>query len=157
MLRDADRDIGFSVFSIAIALGLLYESYLPKYAAGAGDYGFSPVFFPTILIYLWLTLSVLILLKGLATRSRQDQAKSEISFSRPLIGFLLTGVYAYLMPVIGFTIASVSYAALFMLILGYRRPIPLISISLLFPVLMWYVFTFLLNVPLPVSPWFDRI
>jgi putative tricarboxylic transport membrane protein len=157
MLKDGDRDIGFSVVSIAIALGLLYESYLPKYAAGAGDYGFSPVFFPTILIYLWLVLSLLILLKGLAIRSKQGQAVLDISFSRPLIGFLLTAGYAYLMPVIGFTISSVSYAALFMVILGYRRPIPLISIAILFPILMWYVFTFLLNVPLPVSPWFDRI
>lgn len=157
MLKDADRDIGFSVFSIAVAIALLYESYLPKYAAGAGDYGFSPVFFPTILIYLWLTLSVLILLKGLATRSRQDQAKSEISFSRPLIGFLLTGAYAYLMPLLGFTAASILYSASFMLILGYRRAMPVLLVSLLFPILMWYVFTFLLNVSLPVSPWFDRI
>jgi hypothetical protein len=157
MLKDGDRDIGFSVLSIVIALGLLYESYLPKYAAGAGDYGFNPVFFPTILIYLWLTLSVFILLKGLATRSIQNQPKSEVSFSRPLIGFLLTGGYAYLMPIIGFTIASVLYAALFMAILGYRRLIPLLAVATLFPILMWYVFTFLLNVPLPVSPWFDRI
>lgn len=156
-MKDAHREIGFSLFSIAIAVALAIEAASSKYAAGAGDYGFSPVFFPSILIYLWLGLSVLILLKGLAIRASQDGGASEVSFSRPMIGFILTAAYAYVMPIIGFTISSILYAGCFMVILGYRKVVAVIAISLLFPFLMWYVFTFLLNVPLPVSPWFDRI
>jgi putative tricarboxylic transport membrane protein len=157
MLKDGDRDVGFALFSIAISLALLYEGYRPKYEAGAGDYGFSPVFLPLILIYLWLLLSVLILLRGLAVRKNQAATGFVVVLYRPVIGFVLTAAYAFLMPQIGFFSSSVMYAFLFMVILGYRRLIPLVGVSLIFPLLMWYVFTFLLNVPLPVSPWFARI
>ena len=149
--------MGFSLLSIAISLALLYEGYRPKYEAGAGDYGFSPVFLPLILIYAWLGLSVLILLRGLALRKKQANTGAKIDLSRSVIGFLLTCAYAFLMLKIGFFAASVLYAFSFMTILGYRRKIPLLGVSVIFPALMWYVFTFLLNVSLPVSPWFSRI
>lgn len=157
MLKEGDRDVGFSLLSIAISLALLYEGYRPKYEAGAGDYGFSPVFLPLILIYAWLGLSVLILLRGLALRKKQANTGAKIDLSRSVIGFLLTCAYAFLMLKIGFFAASVLYAFSFMTILGYRRKIPLLGVSVIFPALMWYVFTFLLNVSLPVSPWFSRI
>jgi putative tricarboxylic transport membrane protein len=157
MLKDGDRDVAFSLLSIAISLALLYEGYRPKYEAGAGDYGFSPVFLPLILIYTWLGLSVLILMRGLALRKKQANTGAKIDLSRSVIGFLLTCAYAFLMLKIGFFAASVLYAFSFMTILGYRRKIPLLGVSVIFPALMWYVFTFLLNVSLPVSPWFSRI
>jgi putative tricarboxylic transport membrane protein len=157
MLKDGDRDVAFSLLSIAISLALLYEGYRPKYEAGAGDYGFSPVFLPLILIYGWLGLSVLILLRGLVLRKKQETTGVKIDLSRSVTGFVLTCAYAFLMSQIGFFAASVLYAFAFMTILGYRRTIPLLAVSIIFPALMWYVFTFLLNVSLPLSPWFSRI
>ena len=157
MLKDGDRDVGFSLLSVAISLALLYEGHQPKYQAGSGDYGFSPVFLPNILIYVWLGLSVVILLLGLATRKKQVATGLGIDLSRSVIGFLLTCAYAFLMLKIGFFASSVLYAFSFMTILGYRRKIPLLGVSIIFPALLWYVFTFFLNVSLPTSPWFSRI
>ena len=58
---------------------------------------------------------------------------------------------------VGFLFASVPFAAALMLFLGFRRPLIVGAVSLLFPLVTWYCFNFLLNIPLPTSPWFVRM
>ncbi len=156
MRKESSRDIVFGSASTVVALILLYEAMSPDYVAGLGDYGFSPVFFPTILIYVWIGLSVFIVARGIWSK-RQAVVERTGSLTRPLLAFLLTCAYAILMLNIGFLFSTVIYSAVFLAIFGYRRWIPVTLVSLLFPLLMWYVFTFLLNVSLPASPWFSRM
>jgi len=157
MLKEGDRDSIFALFSIAVSLILLYEAKKPYYEAGVADLGVSPVFFPLLLIYIWLVLSILILTRGLILRKKQQPTKIQINFIKSLKGFLIVCLYAYLMPILGFYLASVFFSLSFMTVFGYQRKFPLLTISFLFPLLLWYIFTFLLNVSLPVSPWFFRI
>jgi|GEM_PF-2931226 len=157
MLKEGDRDSLFAVFSIVVSLMLLYEAKKPYYEAGVADSGFSPVFFPLILIYVWLGLSILLLTRGLIRRKKQQPTKIQISFIKPLKGFLIVCIYAYLIPILGFYLASVIFSLIFMTVFGYRSKLPLLIISFIFPLLLWYIFTFLLNLSLPVSPWHVRI
>lgn len=149
------RDILFGLFALAFAGVLWWETTKPQYLSdNAQNYGFDPAFFPRILIVLWALLAVSIVVRG--TQLMRDPMPEQNWF--PLAGsVLITTGYLSLMNVVGFLFSSIAFAAVLMPFLGFRRPIIVAVVSVLFPIAVWYSFVFLLKIPLPTSPWFTRI
>lgn len=139
---------------LAINLLLWMESLKPQYSnAQEQDYGFSPAFFPQILLSVWTLLCVVMIVRSLIL------AKTEVAaplWGKLFAAFVITGIYVALVDQIGFLMASVLFSAGFMYIFGYRRPVILTAVAVIFPVTTWWVFTHLLQIVLPTSPWFTN-
>ena len=161
MRQKAQRTLSFGAASILCAIVFLIHANSDRYSAGIADYGFSPVFFPEILLFFWLGLSLLLILKAwIEIRGLKPDAPnvfSERSYRRPMMCFGITSLYSVLILQIGFLFASMLFAIIFIRLFGYKKWAVAIPIAIVFPVVIWYVFNFSLHVPLPVSPWFSRI
>ncbi|MGB7299703.1 MAG: tripartite tricarboxylate transporter TctB family protein [Burkholderiaceae bacterium] len=149
------RDLLFGLAMLAVGALLWWETTKPKYLADKmQDYGFDPAFFPRILIGLWILTALAISVRALKVWQLPGESQN---WPRLLGVFALTGCYAWAVAEIGFLMASIAFTPLCILFLGYRRPIPILLITLVFPLATWYCFVFVLKIQLPVSPWFSRI
>lgn len=154
-MRVKVRDITFAGVLLAINGLLWLETWKSQYQqAQEQDYGFNPAFFPQILLTLWAILSVAIIVQTLLRDVGDVQAPV---WHRFIYGVALTGLYLLAMNFVGFLLASIPYAAAFMFIFGYRHRYIMPLIAVVFPTVTWWVFVFLLQMPLPVSPWFTRL
>jgi putative tricarboxylic transport membrane protein len=154
-LQRSIRDIAFGLVMLAGGGLFWWEMSKPRYQVDRmQDYGFDPVFFPRILIYIWLGLALLMVARALLFTGRPGDSQN---WGAVLGTILLVFFYAGAISFVGFLFASVPFAAALMLFLGFRRPLIVGAVSLLFPLVTWYCFNFLLNIPLPTSPWFVRM
>ena len=154
-MREGLRDIIFGAVMLVVAALLFLETTNPAYQqAGVLGYGFSPAFFPRILLIIWAALSVILIIRALPALHRE--------IDKPDWGKLAGAVaitlgYIGLISLVGFAFASIVFAAALMLFLGYRQVVPVALVAVIFPLVTWYVFTFLLHISLPTSPWFNRL
>lgn len=142
--------------SVLLVVGglLMLSTFDPKYQGFGIGSDLSPVFFPRVLLSLWLALSAVILLRGLrpsvAGWPRQEKARCA-----GVVAVVLAFTWA--MTVVGFLFAMIPCFMVVSVLLGYRRPLPILVFGLLVPLLTWFVFTEMIEVFLPTSPWFDLI
>ncbi len=154
-MRQGTLDVIYGAVMFAVGALLFWASTDPRYVAMPGmGAGSNPMFFPRILLALWMLLALLIAARGLLARGepvpRQRWAQ---------VGLVLALVagYTWLITAVGFLLASVLLCLALMLALGYRRLVVVGAVTVLLPTVIWYVFEFVLKIPLPTSPWFDRL
>ncbi|MDF1584826.1 tripartite tricarboxylate transporter TctB family protein [Marinimicrococcus flavescens] len=154
MRRDR-LDLIFGAAMLVLA-GLLWREAGALDAGNTGffGFGFDPGFFPRILLGFWAALSLVVLLRGLRGSALRVQAPSWPQLASLMA---LTAGYVLSITLIGFAFASVAFLLILLPVLGYRRPLVVLPVAVIFPLLTWYVFVFILQIILPVSPWFDRI
>lgn len=146
------RDIAFASAMLGLNAVFWRESFKPQYQDTlAQDYGFSPVFFPQIILSIWAILCGVIIIRALLTAKTTEEAPI---WKNLFSAIALTAGYIFLVNQAGFLIASIPFAASFMIVFGYRRPVVIASVSLIFPVATWWIFTHPLQIVLPSSPWF---
>jgi hypothetical protein len=138
-----------------VSLSLLLTGiglWLHTLTLGFADLGgaFSPVFFPRIVLSLWILLAVLSL--GIDVVVRQPADKTRWPVVLILIAALLA--YVYLLQPVGFLISSVAFSILILTITGQRRALEIIGFSLAIPATLVILFNHVLTMPLPVSPFF---
>ena len=68
-------------------------------------------------------------------------------------GFGLFTVMLVIMPSIGFSLAASLFVFSFVLLIGRYKFYLAIVIAVLIPSLLWFIFGYLLTVPLPKGPW----
>ena len=148
------RDIVFFSLLLIVNLLLWRHSLLPQYTnIQAQDYGFSPNFFPQILLSFWAVICAFLILRALVSA---DVKEATPLWGRLLTAITLTGVYVLLVGQIGFLLASIPFAASFMLLFGYRKYIVIGAVTIIFPIATWWIFTKVLKIYLPMSPWFSN-
>jgi putative tricarboxylic transport membrane protein len=70
-----------------------------------------------------------------------------------IMGFGLFTVMLVITPFMGFWLAASIFVCFFLLLIGrYKFPLAIV-IAVLIPSLLWFIFAFLLTVPLPKGPW----
>lgn len=154
-MRKGVRDIIFGTCMLAVGGLLWWETSKPRYQADkVQDYGFDPAFFPRVLLGLWFLLTIVILARSVVVWSQEVEPQN---WGRLAGSVVLSAAYIWLMDGIGFLFASVAFAIAIMVFLGLRRPMWIGLVGVLFPLLTWYCFVFLLQIPLPTSPWFVRL
>ena len=70
-----------------------------------------------------------------------------------ITGFALFTVMLIATPFIGFLLATSVFVCLFLLLIGHYKFYLAVLIALLIPSLLWFIFAYLLTVPLPKGPW----
>ena len=139
---------------LVVGATLMLSTFDPKYQGFGIGSDLSPVFFPRVLLALWIALSALILVRGVraATNDWPRQLKARCA------GVIVVVLgFTWAMTVVGFLFAMIPCFMIVSLLLGYRRPLPILVFGLLVPLLTWFVFTEMIEVLLPTSPWFARL
>ncbi len=101
----------FSLTVLFVAGVFLYESRL--FSAKKATQTFSSAFFPRIIIYMLILLSILLLIKSLYKREQQGPRRPMREYARehwrvPVI-FGLFIAYLYVMPIIGFFLSTLMF------------------------------------------------
>jgi hypothetical protein len=140
-----------SLVLLLIAAALLSQSYGQSYA----DLGsaFSPMFFPRIILWLWVGLAVLDLLSEARKRTETERPR----LAQVVIIAVGTLVFLWSMTRLGFFLSAVPFTALVLITLNARRPPAVLAVSLGVPVALVALFNHALSLPLPTSPftwWF---
>ena len=133
---------------------LMLSTFDPRYQGFGIGSDVSPMFFPRILLCLWLALATVILVRGLRAPGG-DWPLQMKARATGVIAAVLASTWA--MTVVGFLFAMIPCFMIVSVLLGYRRLLPIVTFGLLVPILTWFVFTALIEVFLPTSPWFDLI
>lgn len=133
---------------------LMASTFDPKYQGFGIGSDLTPVFFPRLLLSLWLILSAIILVRGFMAGAADWPYQMKARCAGVVV--VVLGC-TWAMTVVGFLFAMIPCFMIVSVLLGYRRPLPIVVFGLLVPILTWFVFTEMIEVFLPTSPWFDLI
>lgn len=136
-----------AIILLVIPVGLLRSTQGLTFADLGG--AFSPVFFPSIALWLWI---------GLATINLGSEVLSKAPLApKPLWRVVLVGLgfigYALAITPLGFLLSSVLFCVLCLLSLGIRKPIIVVGFSAALPLALFILFNHVLRLPLPHSAW----
>ena len=117
-----------------------------------GDVG--PAFAPRMFLGIWIILASIAFVQGLRSTA---ESEAPIRFGQLVQVVIIATGTALAMTRIGFVFAAIPGFALFCWAFQFRRPVPLIAISIAAPLGIWALFTFGFELLLPHSPWFHRL
>ena len=159
-MKSADRITSVLLFVLS-GLWIYWARQLPypKFAQiskmGPGD-------FPTIvaamlaICAIWLfvgTFRYRVEKKDVTSSDETGRAKNPKAFRDILTGFGLFTVMLFVVPFLGFSVASALFVFFFVFLIGRYRIYLSILIAILIPFALWLIFAYLLTVPLPKGPW----
>lgn len=134
--------------------GMLY--LVSQFSEAAEEFrALSPKFFPEILSWALLFLGAVILLQGVRRPAKLvfETRPTREALIRAVLFVLLVGGNLYLLPRLGFAITSALFMMLSQHLLGERKFLLNILRTALFVGALYYLFSILLRVPLPIGPW----
>lgn len=144
-MRFRDRDIWLGITLIVLSVfGLTSVSTIKE---GLASSKVTPKMYPTILFVLLIVCGVALIVQGICRAEKKPFPKFNIKRVLPLIGLLL--LYAFVLDLVGFVIATFVFLVCAMLLLGERSPVPILAISFVFSAGVYFVFTKFLMIPLP--------
>lgn len=144
-MRFRDRDIGLGIFLILFSvIGLISTSTINVRMTASKV---SPKAYPTILFIALIVCALFLIVQGIRRREKSPYPTFNLKRILPLVGLLL--FYAFFLKLIGFIATTLIFLVGAMLLLGERRPIVIIAVSLVFSVGLYFLFTKLLMIALP--------
>lgn len=146
------RSSGFFLILALAGILLLWHSFDPSYESSAGSAS-AMMFFPRVVLALWILLA----LAGAVEAFRKGMEAEKWALGRLAAFMAIVVAYVALIPQLGFLIASVPCAFLSLAVFGFRNPVLLPLASVVLPVSVWALFTYVIQIGLPASPWFVTI
>lgn len=152
------RDVAVGCAFLGGAALLWFETTREHYAATGARAGFNTIFFPRLVLATIACLALVLIVRGILSgpRGALPPAGAPASAWR-LLGIVLAMVlYVAAIPALGFTIAGWLFVPVMLGMLGFfARPLACVAVSLAFPPAVWVFVRDLLNIQLPISPWFN--
>jgi putative tricarboxylic transport membrane protein len=145
----ADRVAGALLLILAVAYWRLSDAIEVGFASDL----LGPRFFPRALAVLLGIAGALLVARTLLPRHvpAPVDAPAGERLDRLWAALAMTAAYIWLLPRVGFLPLTPVYLALFTLLLGYRRPLPLVATAVGVTVSLYVVFAEMLNVRLPAG------
>ena len=147
-----DRIYGAALFLVAALL--FATTYSAEYHQQGGLFGdVNTVFVPRIFLIAWMLLAAIQCVGGFIRKDAEAYPAVQwtklgtVSAIAVLVAFAMLGA--------GFLLATIPGFFLFTWAFGYRRPVILAAVSVIFPIAIWLLFINVFKLPLPHSPWFD--
>src|SRR5690625_166573 len=132
----------FSMFGYLIA---------NEFGGGVSLGSFCPSFFPKFVLITLAILYLCLLIKGIISL-KTDKTKinfNVIKIIRVVIYIILLIIYINLFFITGFIISTILFLIIGQYLFGVRNWMKIIIISIITPILLYYFFTGLFNIPLP--------
>lgn len=123
----------------------------------AGQFGnenpYGPDFFPKLILTL-LAITSALLVVGAVLKLKKNSESSPIQIDRSTVGkiLLLVGVliaYILLFFVAGFIVSTILFLLVAQWIFGVRKLVLLGTVSVVLPIVLYFVFTIAFKIPLP--------
>lgn len=106
----------------------------------------SPALFPLIITSFLFVLSIILIIRSF---NEADEEKKNSNIKPLFLIIAVSFLYLFLLPKVHFIVSSVLYLLSFLIILGERRWKIIVPISIITPILVYFIFGNLLNVLLP--------
>ncbi|SHI06298.1 tripartite tricarboxylate transporter TctB family protein [Marivita hallyeonensis] len=129
-----------------VGAGLYASTFQQTFTAGVAAQ--SPVFFPRIILTLWMGLALIALVQ---TMQRTEANAPVASWSRLGLLIVASVIYTNVIGREGFFIPSVIFAAISLPIFGVRNPLLVALYAIAVPGALVLFFNHMLSMPLPVS------
>ena len=139
----------------AISGFLLYVSREFVLPAATG-YKVGDDLWPKIVLTGLLIMLVSSLVFGWKKQAEVRVREPNASAIRCLVIISMSLVYAYILQYIGFLVLTPFFIGAFMRILGLRKILPLVGLSVLLTAAFFFLFRTILGVPLPLGLWYFR-
>ncbi len=149
-------ELSIGVVLLVLAIFMYYESFNPLYI-GFGQPEFPPMRFPRWILIGIGGLASLHLIRTAYGLVASDNAFARTLWLRTLLVAISIMIGTQLIIPLGFTFASMLTFWITGWLLGYRKPMQLLLYGTLFSLGAWVVFTFMIKLGLPTSPFFNRI
>lgn len=140
------------LFFIICAVALLGYSLVSYSNDFTKAWSQSPYLFPVIVAIILFVLGAVLLKQGCGGAEKASSSPAEDTTSDPksaLITLALVVAYFLLLPFAGFLFATIPFLAMFIFFLGERKPLVLAFVSVGVSVVLYLLFSVLLNVQLP--------
>lgn len=137
----------FALTLLALGGGLFAHSFASRYDSMGIGSSVSPVFYPRILLGLWMALSVIVLAQAFLRPGGAGQAQR--SWAAPLTIMAAVAGSIWAMRYLGYIGIAAPLAFICGWLLGYRRPLILILVALVIGLASWWLFDRALGIPLP--------
>lgn len=146
MSRILNERVLTQIALLAVAIALFSTTLGSHQGVSAAQ---SPVFFPRIILGLWIGLTLIGLLQDIT-------AEKEVNGIERLIAALLfigaALIYLNLVTRLGFALSSAPFTIVALLLFGIRNPVVLTSYAVAVPGAIVLLFNHVLGMPLPTSP-----
>lgn len=145
-----------------IILGLLVVSCFLLYIArelqlpAATGYKVGDDLWPKIVLIGLIIMSVVSLVFGWKKQAEVSVREPYASWTRWLVIIGMSLVYSYSLQYIGFVLLTPFFIGAFMRILGLRKILPLVGLSILLTAAFFFLFRTVLSVPLPLGLWYFK-
>lgn len=143
--------------TLAASLFLLWHTFDPSYETSFASAGRGPVFFPRILLVIIVLLSAAVMAQSLLRGQLAEDGSTPFEWRQALsvaLAAAVTGLYLYLIYVVGYLLASIAFSFVLPLVFGYRRWIAIAVFAAVYATVTWYVFEVIFHIVLPKSSWF---
>jgi len=150
------RVLDISVSAVLLAIGVAFMAHTYSGAFDTFTFGgdVGPAFAPRLFLTAWITFAALALIKAIRSGAPEPL---NINLTQLLSVAAVLCLTAYAITKVGFVFATIPGLAAFLWAIGYRKPVVVVLISILGPVVIWALFTFGFELLLPRSPWFYQI
>ena len=157
-VRPAERIATSAVLTIVPAALLVVS----RAGESTGLAAFSPMFFPSGVLWCWLAVAAVCLASDVA-RARAARTAPDASdppagrMPRPAAARIAAvtiamGAYVLAVTELGFLLTSIGFTVVTLLVLGTRSPAVLLGYGVLMPGVLFTLFNHVLGLPLPTSP-----
>jgi|SRR5690554_6931991 len=164
LTKERVYDLILSAFLIIVSIVCYYlVPYQVPQRRNYGSIPFTPDLFPRIVMVITVILAVFLVsstlsqyLKTKSTESAagaEEELESDIRLDKLLLVILILFAYVFCIDAIGYLITTLMFLAVLMYVLENRNYIALISTSIITTALTFYVFRYLMMVPLPPGIW----
>jgi len=139
----------------AISGFLLYISREFALPAATG-YKVGDDLWPKIVLVGLLIMLVFSLVFGWKKQAEVRDREPNASAIRCFVIISMSLVYAYILQYAGFLVLTPFFIGAFACILGLRKMLPLVGLSILLPAFSFFFFRTVLSVPLPLGLWYFK-
>lgn len=146
MSRFVNERVLTQLLLLAIACGLLISTLGSHPDVPAAQ---SPVFFPRIILGLWIGLTLIGLIQDVTSNKEVNGVDRLVATALFIVAAL---VYVNLVTRLGFALSSAPFAAVGLVLFGIRSPVAIILYAIAVPGAIVLLFNHLLGMPLPTSP-----
>lgn len=154
MARALDLTISSALLLLGIVLFIMTFSADFDVMTFGGDVG--PTFAPRLFLVPWMVLATAVVVHVVRTdQAEPGWAGFHIGQMAATIAIVL--ITAYAITKIGFVFAMIPGLFFFCLAVGYRKWMTLVAVTLISVPGLWALFTFVFELLLPRSPWFNQI
>ena len=143
MQKSRIQDLVIGILVVALGVFMWMQTVVKKF----GDQSKQ---FSRFVLALFILLGVILIVVSLINAKKPGGNEVTVKeFKNPVLMFLIMCVYVFLMTTLGFFPATLLFMPAGMLFMGYRKPVPIICVTVGMNAFIWLLFVYVLKVSLP--------